>query len=104
MLTAWSHAGRCRDDGAFAILAGTAPIPASSGKTVRPAQPHRGSPAQPSRLHHRHHSAPARPGDPRQRRPPPRPGQDRPRNPPLPRPLRHPPALPTARNRTAHSP
>jgi hypothetical protein len=34
-LTAWSHPGRCRDDGAFAMLAGTAPIPASSGKTVR---------------------------------------------------------------------
>ncbi len=35
MLTAWSHLGRCRDDAAFAMLAGTTPIPASSGKTVR---------------------------------------------------------------------
>ncbi|MGE0841443.1 transposase [Pseudonocardia sp.] len=35
VLAAWSHAGRCRDDGAFAMLAGAAPIPASSGKTVR---------------------------------------------------------------------
>jgi hypothetical protein len=35
VLAAWSHAGRCRDDGAFAMLAGTAPIPASSGKTER---------------------------------------------------------------------
>jgi transposase len=35
VLTAWSHAGRCRDDAAFAMLAGVAPIPASSGKTVR---------------------------------------------------------------------
>ena len=35
LVTAWSHPGRCRDDGAFAMLAGTAPIPASSGKTVR---------------------------------------------------------------------
>jgi transposase len=35
VLAAWSHAGRCRDDGAFAMLAGTAPVPASSGKTVR---------------------------------------------------------------------
>jgi transposase len=35
VLTAWSHPGRCRDDAAFAMLAGTAPIPASSGKTVR---------------------------------------------------------------------
>ncbi len=31
VLTAWSHPGRCRDDAAFAMLAGTAPIPASSG-------------------------------------------------------------------------
>jgi transposase len=35
VLTAWSHSGRCRDDAAFAMLAGAAPIPASSGKTVR---------------------------------------------------------------------
>ena len=35
VLTTWSHPGRCRDDAAFAMLAGAAPIPASSGKTVR---------------------------------------------------------------------
>ncbi|MFE9658403.1 transposase [Micromonospora sp. NPDC006431] len=35
MLTAWSHPRRCRNDAAFAMLAGVAPIPASSGKTVR---------------------------------------------------------------------
>lgn len=35
VLAAWSHSGRCRNDAAFAMLAGTAPIPASSGKTVR---------------------------------------------------------------------
>jgi transposase len=34
-LAAWSHPGRCRNDAAFAMLAGVAPIPASSGKTVR---------------------------------------------------------------------
>jgi transposase len=34
-LAAWSHPGRCRNDAAFAMLAGAAPIPASSGKTVR---------------------------------------------------------------------
>jgi transposase len=46
VLAAWSHAGRCRDDAAFAMLAGAAPIPASSGKTVRhrlnPPETHRG--------------------------------------------------------------
>jgi transposase len=35
LLTAWSHPGRCRNDAAFAMLAGAAPIPASSGRTVR---------------------------------------------------------------------
>jgi len=35
VLCAWSHPGRCRSDGAFAKLGGAAPIPASSGLTVR---------------------------------------------------------------------
>ena len=35
VLCAWSHPGRVRSDAAFAMLAGTAPIPASSGQTVR---------------------------------------------------------------------
>jgi transposase len=35
LLIAWSHHGRIKSDAAFARLAGAAPIPASSGKTVR---------------------------------------------------------------------
>jgi transposase len=35
VLCAWSHSGRCRSDAAFAMLGGAAPIPASSGQTVR---------------------------------------------------------------------
>ena len=35
LLVAWSHPGRIRSEAAFARLAGTAPIPASSGKTIR---------------------------------------------------------------------
>jgi transposase len=35
VLCAWSHPGRIRTEAAFAMLAGTAPIPASSGLTVR---------------------------------------------------------------------
>jgi transposase len=35
LLCAWSHAGRLRSEAAFAALAGVAPIPASSGQTVR---------------------------------------------------------------------
>ena len=31
----FSHAGRCRSDAAFAKLAGTSPIEASSGQTTR---------------------------------------------------------------------
>jgi len=32
---AWSHPGRCRNEAAFSALAGVAPIPASSGQTIR---------------------------------------------------------------------
>lgn len=35
VLCAWSHPGRFRSEAAFAMLAGTAPIPASSGTTIR---------------------------------------------------------------------
>jgi hypothetical protein len=35
VLCAWSHQGRCPSDAAFAMLGGAAPIPASSGQTVR---------------------------------------------------------------------
>jgi transposase len=35
LLLSWSHPGRVRSEAAFARLAGCAPIPASSGKTIR---------------------------------------------------------------------
>ena len=35
VLAAWSHPGRVRNEAAFAMLAGVAPIPASSGNTQR---------------------------------------------------------------------
>ena len=35
VLVSWSHAGRLRSEAAFAQLCGTAPIPASSGRTDR---------------------------------------------------------------------
>ena len=34
VLCAWSHPGRVRDEAAFAMLAGVAPLPANSGKTT----------------------------------------------------------------------
>jgi transposase len=35
LIVAWSHHGRVRSEAAFARLAGVAPVPASSGQTVR---------------------------------------------------------------------
>ena len=35
LLVSWSHPGRCRSEAAFAALAGTSPLPASSGKITR---------------------------------------------------------------------
>ncbi|MEJ7569306.1 MAG: IS110 family transposase [Gaiellaceae bacterium] len=35
LIVAWSHHGRIRSEAAFARLAGVAPIPASSGQTIR---------------------------------------------------------------------
>jgi transposase len=35
LLVSWSHPGRLRSEAAFARLAGAAPIPCSSGKTIR---------------------------------------------------------------------
>jgi transposase len=35
ILITWSHAGRVRNDSAFAMIAGAAPIPASSGQVTR---------------------------------------------------------------------
>jgi transposase len=34
-IVSFSHPGRCRDDAAFASLAGASPLPASSGRTTR---------------------------------------------------------------------
>ena len=35
LILAWSHAGRVRSEAAFAMMAGAAPIPASSGQVTR---------------------------------------------------------------------
>ncbi|HET6706422.1 transposase, partial [Amycolatopsis sp.] len=34
-IVSWPHPGRCRNDAAYAALAGASPIPASSGRTIR---------------------------------------------------------------------
>ena len=60
VLVAWSHPGRVRSEAAFARLAGVAPVPASSGQTIRQ-RLSRGGDRQLNRalhtiiLHRRHH-------------------------------------------------
>ncbi len=105
VLAAWSHAGRCRDDAAFAMLAGTAPIPASSGKTVR-YRLNRSGDRQLNRAIYtvvitRLRLDPATRAYAERRRAE---GKTDREIPTLPRPLRHPPALPAARIRAPHSP
>lgn len=51
ILTVWSHPGRVRNEGAFAMLSGTAPIPASSGLTTRHRLNRRGDRQLNSALH-----------------------------------------------------
>ena len=104
VLAAWSHAGRCRDDAAFAMLAGTAPIPASSGKTVR-YRLNRSGDRQLNRAVYtvvitRLRLDPATRAYAERRRAQ---GKTDREITPLPGPLRHPPALPAARIRS-HSP
>jgi transposase len=65
VIVAWSHPGRVRSEAAFARLAGVAPVPASSGQTVRH-RLSRGGDRQLNRaihtivLHRRRHDAPTR--------------------------------------------
>ncbi|RZU32632.1 IS110 family transposase [Blastococcus saxobsidens] len=103
VLTAWSHPGRCRNDAAFAMLAGTAPIPASSGKTVRYRLNRSGDRQLNRAAHRRPLPAATRRAHPRLRRPPASTRQDRPRDQALPQALRGPRALPTTRKPT-HNP
>jgi transposase len=53
MLIAWSHAGRVRNEAAFAAIAGVSPLPASSGNTTR----HRLNRGGDRRLNHALHMA-----------------------------------------------
>ncbi|MBO4162691.1 transposase [Micromonospora sp. MMS20-R2-23] len=101
VLTAWSHPGSCRNDAAFAMLAGTAPHPRIVGQDhPLPAQPLRRPPTQPRPTHHRPDPPPTRPHHPRLRRTPPCSRQSRPRDQTLPQTLRRPRPLPTPRNPT----
>jgi transposase len=101
VLCAWSHPGRCPSDAAFAMLAGAAPIPASSGQTVRVRLNRSGDRQLNQALHlivltRLRYDPATRALCPTA----PSPGQDQPRDPTLPDPLRRPPALPAPRSPT----
>jgi hypothetical protein len=94
-VVSFSHPGRCRNEAAFAALAGTSPLPASSGRTVR----HRLNRGGDRRLNCAIHTIAltrsAAAPHPRLHRPTHRRGKDPTRDPPLPQALHRPRALPT---------
>ena len=96
---AWSHPGRCRNEAAFARLAGVAPLQASLASGVAthppPAQPLRRPPTQPSHPHHRHHPRSGLPQNPGLHRQTHQPRKNHPRSPTLPQTVHRPPPLPT---------
>ncbi len=105
VVLSWSHKGRIRSEAAFARLAGVAPIPASSGQTIRYRLDRSGDRQLNRALHqilvtrrriHRAHDRLHR--TPHQRR------QDPPRGQPLPQALPRPQPLPTPRERSATRP
>lgn len=103
-LTAWSHPGRIRSEAAFAALAGTSPIPAPSGNTVR----HRLNRGGDRRLNRALHIAtitrmthdPATRAYVEKRTTE---GPHRQRDPPMPQALSRPPDLPRAQRRRRHT-
>jgi hypothetical protein len=96
----WSHLGRCRNDAAYAALAGASPIPASSGRVVRHRLNRGGDkPAQPRPARHSSHPLARLPTHPRLHHPTASRRQKRRRNPPLPQALHRPRALPLPQHR-----
>ena len=92
VIVSFSHPGRCRNDAAFAALAGTSPLQASSGRTARH-RLNRGGDRGLNRAIHtiattRMRSCPGLHRPPRRRR------HELTRDPPMPEALHHPPALP----------
>ena len=95
ILISFSHPRRCRNDAAFAALAGVAPIPATSGKTINRHRINHGGDRQLNRALHdiakwriQHCTNPGL------RRPPHRRRQNHQRNPTLPQALPRPPPIP----------
>ena len=98
VVLSWSHPGRLPNEAAFARLAGAAPIPASSGQTIRyrldrggDRKLNRDAPPDP------HHPKTDTPPDDRLHRTPHQRRQDPPRSNPLPQALPRPQPLPPTR-------
>ena len=102
LIVTWSHHDRVRSEAAFARLAGVAPLPASSGQTIRH-RLSRGGDRQLNRALHtdRPPPPPTRPRDPRLHRPPRRRRQKHPRRHTHPQALPRPPPLPRHAKRRA---
>jgi hypothetical protein len=95
LIAAGDHPGRLRSEAAWAHLCGAAPIPASSGKTVRHRlNPSGGPPSQPRPVADRVHPHGLSPSHPRLRRTPHRRRQIQAGDHPLPQALRRPRGLP----------
>ncbi len=102
LVLSWSHQGRISSEAAFARLAGAAPIPASSGQTIRlRARPKRRPKTQPCTAHDPRHTKTLTPRHDRLHPTTPARGQDPTRSQPLPQTLPRPQPLPTPRTRTA---
>jgi len=94
-IVSFSHPGRCRNEAAFAALAGTSPLPAQQRPYhPPPAQPRRRPRPEPGLAHNRADPHPQLPPNPRLRRPPYRRRQKSSRNQTLHQALHRPRALP----------
>ena len=101
VVLSWSHKGRIRSEAAFARLAGVAPIPASSGQTIRYRLDRSGDrTTQPSPAPDPRHHADAHTAHDRLHRTAHQRRQDPPRSEPLPQALPRPQPLPAPRERS----
>ena len=102
LVLSWSHQGRISSEAAFARLAGAAPIPASSGQTIRyRPRPKRRPQTQPRTAHDPRHTETLTPRHDRLHRTTPPRRQDPTRSKPLPQALPRPQPLPATRTRSA---
>ena len=102
LVLSWSHQGRITSEAAFARLAGAAPIPASSGQTIRYRLDRIRRPkTQPRTAHDPRHTKTLTPRNDRLHRTTPTRGQNATRGKPLPQALPRPQPLPPTRTRSA---